>query len=71
MSGEPTLAQRNPAKLVSCKIRQSTLIEGIKLPLTVYGRNEVRISTFADDTTICINHSKSDAIWIGSLKQRF
>jgi len=79
-------------ELVSCKIRQSTLIKGIKLPLVDYERNEVRITTFADDTTIfvsseeslqntlaildhfaqlsglCVNHSKSDAIWIGSLK---
>jgi hypothetical protein len=79
-------------ELLSCKIRQSSLIKGITLPLADYNRNEVRISTFADDTTIfvdsaesfqnvlsilnkfaqlsglCLNHNKSDAIWIGSLK---
>lgn len=79
-------------ELISCKIRQSNLIHGITLPMTDYPRNEVKISTFADDTTIFvnsinsldhaltvlnefatlsglrINHGKSDAIWIGSLK---
>jgi hypothetical protein len=79
-------------ELLSCKIRQSSLIKGIPLPLADYSRNEVRISTFAGDTTIfvdsaesfqnvlsilnkfaqlsglCLNHNKSDAIWIGSLK---
>jgi hypothetical protein len=80
-------------ELLSCKIRQSSLIKGIPLPLADYSRNEVRISTFADDTTIfvdstesfqnvllilnefaqlsglCLNHNKSDAIWIGSLQK--
>jgi hypothetical protein len=79
-------------ELLACKIRQSNQIHGITLPLDSYDRTEVRISTFADDTTVfvktpncvkivmsmfdnftnlsglAVNHSKSDALWIGSLK---
>ena len=46
-------------ELVSCKIRQSTLINGIKLPLANYQKNEVRISTFADDTTNFVSSKES------------
>jgi hypothetical protein len=80
------------AELFACKIRQSSQIQGITLPFDNYERNEIRISTFADDTTIfvktaqyvntvvkmfdnfarlsglAVNHAKSDAVWIGSLK---
>ena len=80
------------SELLACKIRQCTKIRGINLPSNEYERNEIRITTFADDTTIfvksqnCIkevinifddfsrvsglsvNHAKSDAVWIGSLK---
>jgi len=79
-------------ELLACKIRQSKQIQGIPLPFENYDRKEIRISTFADDTTIfvknpncvktvidmfdnfarlsglSVNHAKSDAIWIGSLK---
>jgi hypothetical protein len=79
-------------ELLSCKVRQSNKIQGIALPFDSYERSEIRISTFADDTTIfvktqncinevidmfdkferlcglAVNHAKSDAIWIGSLK---
>jgi len=80
------------AELLACKVRQSRKIKGITLPSESYERNEVRISTFADDTTIfvktedcmqevinifdkfsklsglTVNQAKSDALWIGSLK---
>ena len=42
-------------ELVPCKICQSTLINGIKLRLANYERNEVRISTFAVDTTFFVS----------------
>ena len=41
-------------ELLACKIRQSNQIQGIALPLNNYDRHEVRISTFADDTTIFV-----------------
>ena len=80
------------SELLCCKIRQSKQMQGIRLPFDNYGRNDLRISSFADDTTIfvkspecvkvvmsildsftnlsglAINMCKSDAVWIGSLK---
>ena len=41
-------------ELLACKIRQTNQIHGIALPFDVYDRNEIRISTFADDTTILV-----------------
>ena len=41
-------------ELLACKIRQSSKIQGISLPSENYERNEVRLSTFADDTTIFV-----------------
>ncbi len=75
-------------EILSCYIRQTADIKGIKVP----GGKEIRILQFADDTTIFldkdvslmnilkiiemfsnisgleINHSKTDAMWIGSTK---
>ena len=42
------------AELLACKVRQCKNIHGIALPSKNYERNEVRISTFADDTTIFV-----------------
>jgi len=77
---------------LACKLRQSKEIKGIHLPLPNYERNEARISSFADDTTLfvetpncvvkvlkifedfkglsglSINHTKTDGVYIGSLK---
>ena len=41
-------------EILACKIRQSKNIEDIKLPLSEYCKNEVRVSLYADDITIFV-----------------
>ena len=44
---------------MSCKIRQSDNIRGIELPLDDYELNVVKITQFADDTTIFVKDEES------------
>jgi len=43
---------------LACKIRQSKNINGIKLPLQNYEKNEVRIAMYADDITVFLSDEK-------------
>ncbi len=80
-------------ELLSCKIRQSKNIQGVKLPSNS-STKEIKIQQYADDTTLfvndemslknvlelvesfskisglTVNKSKTEAMWIGSLKER-
>ena len=39
-------------EILSCHIRQNKQIKGIRLPLEIGGRNEMKIMQFADDSTL-------------------
>ena len=47
------------AEVMANQIRQSKYIHGIKLPFLEYDKNEVKITQFADDTTIFVKDEES------------
>ena len=46
-------------EILACKIRQCKSIKGIKLPADIYGRNEIKLLQYADDSTIFVSDENS------------
>ena len=46
-------------EILSCRIRQSKCINGIKLPMSICGRNDIKVMQFADDTTLFLSDEPS------------
>ena len=51
-------------EILSCHIRQNKTIKGIQMPLSIDGRNEIKIMQFADDSTLFLADETSSVFHV-------